>query len=297
MKKYLLLIVIATLCFSSCWNARINEHDEWKKHFDEYGVEGCFEIYDNNKETAHYYNKEMCTARYTPASTFKIFNSLVALETSIAPDEQMVIKWDGKSKYFKWGNAVSGADTAGATLMPEWSKDMTMAEAFKASAVPYYQEIARRIGAQEMQAYIDSVKYGNMNIKGAIDQFWLNDTLKISADEQVGFIKRLYFGELPAFSERTQRIVRGMMLQKESENYKLYYKTGWGKTEGKNILWVVGYAERINQLKNVETGNMDKIPHPYFFALNFIAPDSIENLKTIRTELLQQLLAEMGLKN
>ena len=181
--------------------------------------------------------------------------------------------------------------------MPEWSKDMTMAEAFKASAVPYYQEIARRIGAQEMQAYIDSVKYGNMNIKGAIDQFWLNDTLKISADEQVGFIKRLYFGELPAFSERTQRIVRGMMLQKESENYKLYYKTGWGKTEGKNILWVVGYAERINQLKNVETGNMDKIPHPYFFALNFIAPDSIGNLKTIRTELLQQLLAEMGLKN
>ena len=296
MKKYLPFIVLAaSLMFSSCWNTRINEHDDWKKYFDEYGVDGCFEIYDNNKETAHFYNKDLCAKRFTPASTFKIFNSLVALETGIAPDEQLVIKWDGKSRYFKDGNAVFDADTVGASLMPDWSKDLTMAEAFKVSAVPYYQEIARRVGATEMQAYLDSVKYGNMNIKGAVDQFWLNDTLKISADEQVGFVKRLYFGELPAFSERTQRIVRGMMLQKESKNYNLYYKTGWGKTGGKNILWVVGYAERFNELKNVETGNIDRIPHPYFFALNFIAKENSKDLRSVRIELLQKLLAENGL--
>ncbi len=296
MNKYLLVLSLSVVAFaSSCRNIRIKEHDEWKKHFDEAGVTGCFEVYDNNKETAIYYNKEMCAQRFTPASTFKIFNSLVALESGVARDEQLLIKWDGKSKYFNRGKAVSGADTAMATLKDDWAQDLTMVQAFKVSSVPYYQEIARRIGAKEMKAYIDTVKYGNMNISGAIDEFWLNDTLKISADEQVGLMKRLYFGEIPAFSERTQRIVRGMMLQKETDNYKLYYKTGWGTSNGKELLWVVGFVEKINELKNVETKNIDRIPHPYFFALNFEADSKMQDLRTVRSNLLQKLLAEYGL--
>lgn len=281
MKKLLLLLpVFAVLALASCSDVRIKEHPEWKTYFDHYGVEGCFEFYDNNKEMAYYYNRERCNTRYSPASTFKIFNSLVGLQTSIAPDEQMVIKWDGVQR---WN--------------PDWNKDLTMKEAFKVSAVPYYQELARRIGREEMQHYLDTVQYGNMRIGDSIDQFWLNDTLKITADEQVGFMKRLYHGELP-FNERAQRIVKSMMLQKESADYKLYYKTGWYKGGATDLLWIVGFIEKIERLKNVETGKIEGIPHPYFFALNFTSRDtaaSVATMQKMRLDLLQQLLQANGL--
>ncbi len=104
------------LLLASCSDVRIKEHNEWKQYFDAYGVAGCFEVYDNNKETAHYYNKERSATRFSPASTFKIFNSLVALETAIAPDEQYLIKWDG---VVRWNQ--------------DWNQDLTMAQAFKYS--------------------------------------------------------------------------------------------------------------------------------------------------------------------
>lgn len=265
----LLLLTIAT----SCSDVRIKEHEEWKKYFDEYKVEGCFEYYDNNKEIAHYYNKERCATQMSPASTFKIFNSLVGLETGVAPDEQLVIKWDGVKR---WNE--------------DWNQDLTMAQAFKFSSASYYQELARRIGKKDMQHYLDTVQYGNKKIGDSIDMFWLNNTLKISADEQVGFVKRLYHGELP-FSERTQRIVRGMMLQKESKNYKLYYKTGWSKADNTNLLWVVGYVEKFEELRHVETKKLEAIPHPYFFAMNFTSADTATDyLIKMRLELLQKLL-------
>lgn len=269
--------LLLAVLFSACSDIRIKEHSEWKQYFDASGVEGCFEYYDNNKEIAHYYNKERCAQQMSPASTFKIFNSLVGLETAIAPDEQMVIKWDGVKN---WNE--------------DWNKDLTMAQAFKVSSYPYYRELARRIGREKMQHYLDTVQYGNMKMGDSIDQFWVNDTLRISADEQVGFVKRLYHGELP-FSERSQRIVRGMMLQKESSNYKLYYKTGWYVSGKNNLLWVVGYVEKAEELKNVETGKLEAIPHPYFFALNFTATDTTRNMRQVRTDLLQKLLDANGI--
>jgi beta-lactamase class D len=273
MRNLLLLCGIFIIAVaSSCSDVRIKEHPEWKQYFDEYHVDGCFEVYDNNKEIAHYYNKERSARQMSPASTFKIFNSLVGLETGVAPDEQLVIKWDGIKR---WNE--------------DWNKDLTMAQAFKVSALPYYQELARRIGVHDMQHYLDTVQYGNKKIGTAIDSFWINNTLLISADEQVGFIKRLYHGELP-FKERTQRIVRGMMLQKESKNYKVYYKTGWDKSGNANLLWVVGYVEKFEELRHVETHKLEAIPHPYFFAMNFTSTDTTKDLKQVRLELLQKLL-------
>lgn len=273
MKNFLFLSCLVTVAFAtSCSDVRIKEHPEWKTYFDQYHVNGCFEVYDNNKEIAHFYNKERTAKQMSPASTFKIFNSLVGLETGIAPDEQLVIKWDGIKR---WNE--------------DWNKDLTMAQAFKVSALPYYQELARRIGEPSMQHYLDTVKYGNMKIGTSVDSFWINNTLLVSADEQVGFIKRLYHGELP-FSERSQRIVRGMMLQQQTKNFKLYYKTGWNDSNHSNLLWIVGFVEKFEELKHVETGKVEAIPHPYFFAMNFTSTDTTQDLKKIRLELLQKLL-------
>ncbi|WP_158605989.1 penicillin-binding transpeptidase domain-containing protein [Taibaiella sp. KBW10] len=285
------------LGLGACSDVRINDHEEWKPVFDKYQItNACFEYYDNNKEEANFYNKLRCSERMSPASTFKIFNSLVALETGVALDEQMLIKFDGKTKFYRNGKLLKqGEDTTGAFTMPEWNKDLTMTQAFKVSAVPYYQELARRIGIKEMQHFLDTVQYGNMNIGGVIDEFWLNDSLKITPDEQVGFMKRLYHDELP-FSPRSQRIVKGMMLQETDGDYRLYYKTGWSSQPGReDIIWVVGYAETVHRLKNPKTNQIQAIPHPYFFALNYSIPKNAQNVVETRKKLLHDLLTEVGI--
>jgi beta-lactamase class D len=280
MRNVLLASCALILFLGSCSQTRIHEHASWGQYFDAYGVKnGCFILRDNNHEAVHYYNLPGCTTRLLPASTFKIFNSLVALETDVAPDDQFIIPWDS----VKRGHG--------------WDRDMNMRDAFRLSNVAYYQEIARRIGRQRMQHYLDTVKYGNMDMGGAIDTFWLNDSLQISADEQAGFIKKLYFNELP-FSERTQRIVRSMMLHDEAPQYKLYYKTGWGILPNKQILWVVGFAERIEDV-NEPKESMNKSnerAYPYFFAENFEVPvgDTTKDWASIRIAIAHQILADFG---
>ncbi len=275
-----LLVFLSVAFISSCTQTRIKDHTEWGKYYEQNGIKNaCFMLRDNNHESIHYFNKERCTQRFTPASTFKIFNSLAALETAVAPDDQLVIKWDGKVR------------------RPEWDKDMDMREAFKVSCVPYYQEIARRVGPARMQHFMDTVKYGNMKIGGAVDTFWLDNSLQVSPDEQTGFVKKLYFAELP-FSERTQRIVKTLMLQEQTPAYNLYYKTGTGHVGDKYIYWVVGFAERIEHVKEPE-GSMNKSDvrnYPYFFAENFEIPvtDTSKDWSKVRIDILHNILKDYG---
>ena len=304
-KKYLFLplFLVNLFALSACSDVRITEHTEWKTVFDKYGIkEAAFEYYDNNKEIANFYNAEMDSSRMSPASTFKIFNALVALETNAALDERMIIKFDGVKKFYRKGLLVkAGEDTTGAFNLPAWNQDLTMAEAFKVSSVPYFQELARRIGTKTMQHYLDTAHYGNMTIGTSADNFWLDGTLKISPDEQVGLMKRLYHDELP-FSARSQRIVKGMMLQENEKDYKLYYKTGHGISEktGEDILWVVGFAEVIHELNrpvkdNIDEKKMESIPHPYFFALCFKMPENTAGLNEMRINVLHDLLTMAGI--
>jgi beta-lactamase class D len=175
----------------------------------------------------------------------------------------MVIKWDGVHR------------------TPEtWNKDMGMAEAFKVSCVPYYQEVARRIGKDTMKHWIDSLGYGNKNISGPIDSFWLNNNLKISPDEQLGLVKRLYFDQLP-FRKSVQQMVRNVMLQEDNTAYKLSYKTGWNFDEKKNAQgWVVGWIEENR--------------HVYFFVTFVKAPDATTDISAVRMNITKGILQQLG---
>jgi beta-lactamase class D len=201
-------------------------------------------------------------------------NSLIALETNIAPDESMVIPWDGVARQRQ-----------------EWNKDMDMREAFKVSCVPYYQELARRIGPLEMQKWLDTVKYGNRRMGSVVDAFWLNDTLKISADEQVGLMKKLYFDKLP-FSQRTQRIVRSLMLQEDSTHYRLYFKTGTSMHGDRTLAWLVGFIERKEIQKGVLTKKEEVNFKPYFFAMNMETSDTTMDTRQVRIAIVKDVLRE-----
>jgi beta-lactamase class D len=244
---------------SSCSVNKAKIDNDLKKYFDAKNVEGCFTMLNNKDGQITVYNMAMDTARVTPASTFKIVNSLIGLQSGIITDEKMVIKWDGIKRW----NA-------------DWNKDMDMQEAFKVSAVPYYQEVARRIGKDTMQQWIDSISYGNKNISGPIDSFWLNNQLKISPDEQLGLLKKLYFDQLP-FRKSVQQILRNVMLQEDNTLYNLSYKTGWGFDEsGNGIGWVAGWIEENR--------------HVYFFVTLVKSTDPKIDMKSVRMDITKDIL-------
>lgn len=258
-----ILFLTSIIIFSSCTVNKAKIDNDLKKYFDSAYVDGSFSLLDNATEEITVYNMKLDTQRILPASTFKIVNSLIGLQTGKITDENMVIKWDSIKR---WNN--------------EWNKDLTMTEAFKVSAVPYYQEVARRIGRDTMQLWIDSVHYGNMNISGPIDSFWLDNTLKISPDEQLGLVNRLYFDKLP-FDKRAQQIVRDVMLQENNTLYKLSYKTGWGFDEKNNSVgWVIGWIEENR--------------HVYFFVTLVKSPDKNIDMKTVRMNVTKSILTNLG---
>ncbi len=227
---YILHFIFIISLFSCSVNqAKID--NSLKKYFDENNVDGCFTLLNNSTGEIRVYNMSLDTQRFSPASTFKIVNSLIGLQTGRITDEKMVIKWDGIKR-----------------PVEAWNKDMDITEAFKVSCVPWYQEVARRIGKDTMKIWIDSLGYGNKNIDGPVDSFWLDNQLKISPDEQLGLVKRLYFDQLP-FRKSVQQIVKDVMLQENNTAYKLSYKTGWGADEQKNdIGWITGWIEENNHV-------------------------------------------------
>lgn len=259
-QRFTILLTITFLLTASKPTTEIRA--ELKKFFDELKVSGSFVAFDLKKNKYIYFNPKRCKVRYTPASTFKIFNSLAAIESGAVNDEHFTLKWDGKDKH----NFL-------------WNRDTDMKEAFKNSTVWYYQEMARRVGAEKMKSYIQKVKYGNMDISGRIDEFWLTGGLKVSQVEQLNFLIKLYKNELP-FSNTSMDVVKRIMVMEETAEYTLRGKTGWGVIGEMNIGWFVGYIEKGEDV--------------YFFATNFETPyEDIYTLTEGRIVITKSILEEL----
>jgi len=260
---YLFSLLASCLFLYSCSVNKAETDNSLKVFFDDNKVDGCFTMLDNASGKITVYNMNLDTQRFSPASTFKIVNSLIGLQTGRITNDTMLIKWDGVKR-----------------SRDAWNKDMGMAEAFKVSCVPYYQEVARRIGPDTLKHWIDSIGYGNQNTTGPVDSFWLNNRLKISPDEQLGLVKRLYFDQLP-FRKSVQQMVRNVMLQERNTNYQLSYKTGWGFEESGNAIgWLVGWIEENN--------------HVYFFVTFVKAPDANTDISVVRMNITKGILKHLG---
>lgn len=284
MNRIIIICLLSIVCLGSCHDTRIHEHQEWGRFFQAEGIDQAgFILRDHTHDAVHYYNLAQDTAHFSPASTFKIFLSLAALELGVVQDDKFIIPFSGDS---------SGR--------PDWDKDMSLREAFLSSSEPYFKEVARRIGKERMQHFLDTVRYGNKTIGDSVSSCWTDNTLKISADEQVGLMKKLYFNQLP-FSDRSQRIVRSLMLHENKNGRKLYYKTGWGSTDARHRLWVVGFAEYEMKVKEAE-GSMNKSDvrnYVYFFAQNFEVPkeDTSSKWSQVRLRVLDAILTDYTSKS
>ncbi|WP_049620804.1 class D beta-lactamase [Frateuria defendens] len=274
MKRYaslaLCLLAFAGASFAARAAPPWREQPAWRAAFAEAHVKGTLLVYDERADAWLVADAERARRAYLPASTFKLFNALVALDTGAVKDEFEVIRWDGKVR------------TVGGAPMAEWNRDNSLASGMRYSTVWFYQEVARRAGTQRMQAWLDKAGYGNRDLGGGIDQFWLSGRLRISAAQQVDFLRRLADGTLP-FSPRAQEAVRRISITESAPGYVLHAKTGWGTGAAQNAAhedlgWYVGWVERGGRR--------------WFFAMNIDLPQAGDAAQ--RVPLAKRLLAQLG---
>lgn len=205
---------------------------EWREHpdidalFAGTGASATFVLYDPTRKELVGYNQERARQRFVPASTFKIANTLIGLDSSAVTSVDDVLPYGGEPQAF-----------------PAWEHDMPLREALPLSAVPIYQELARRIGLKEMNRGVRRLDYGNVDIGLEVDRFWLDGPLRISAVEQARFLARLAQLKLP-IAERHQRTLHELTLIDSGEGWTLHGKTGWENAPGKGVGWWVGWITR-----------------------------------------------------
>lgn len=225
----------------------VRENASARRLVDDTGYLGTVLIYDLSKQSFTSGHSELVDRRFIPASTFKIFSSLVALETRAIDDNHSTIAWDGIER-----------DRS------EINRDLDMQTAFRLSAVPHFQHLVREIGTEKMQHYIDLVQYGNQNISGGLDTFWLTGDLRISPREQVNLLVRLYKNDLP-FRPEVMEIVKEMMLTEETEGVAIRAKTGWAiVNEGENVGWWIGWQESGDDVDFFATAITSRNPGKLF---------------------------------
>ncbi|MBL7697635.1 MAG: class D beta-lactamase [Chitinophagaceae bacterium] len=233
---------IVIALFCSCSINNINEDKSLSQYFNHNQLDGTFGLFDNISGEFTIYNvSRYRDSAYLPASTFDIVNTLIGIEIGRVRDS--------------------------------------------AQAIPSFGELAQRIGKDTLQRWLDTLGYGRRYNKPVIqdnlDTFWLDNSLKVTADEQLGLVKKLYFGQLP-FQARSQRMVKNMMLQEDNANYKLSYKIGEGYTDkGYKLGWIVGWIEENR--------------HPYFFV--FQLQSRVRNSWEVdlgRVDLLKEILRKYG---
>lgn len=218
-------------------------------------------------------NNDGLKVRHGPYSTFKIPHTLIALETGAVKSVDKRIEWD-QVKYPAqpyWPNT--------------WKQDQTLATAFQRSAVWYYQALVPRIEPKQYKKWLAKFHYGNQTFTPGSDQFWLNSEIKISPEEQVGFIVCLLKSRC-GVKKNIFSAFESVALQERKNDFSLYAKTGTGPLDPNNVDgafegWYVGYIK-------------DKDGKPVTAFAIYMQADSFSALQNYRKEFALKLLADLG---
>jgi beta-lactamase class D OXA-209 len=191
------------------------------------GVTGSIALFDTQEGVLGCSDVDKCQEAVLPASTFKIPHSMVAFETGAVESPDTVIPWDHQS----YSNE-------------DWNQDLKFRDAFRLSCVPCYRDIARKIGEAGEQEWLNKLGYGNRDMSGGADMFWLRGGLRISPVEQIEFLRRFDGNQLP-ISDRTADWVRDIMTLDVTEKYVLRGKTGSTSPpeQPRELGWFVGWVE------------------------------------------------------
>ncbi len=260
------IILLFTLLYCLSASAQI----DFVTPFKDCQIEGSTSIYDYKNKKWLFSNSSDARFETLPASTFKVINLLIALETGVISDENEVINWVGKTDTTLYG------------YRPEIYKNMTVKEAFEVSAGWVFIELAKKIGKERYLYYLKLCQYGNLNLSQKDADFWNFGAFAISPVNQMEFLIKVYEEKLP-FSKRNIEILKKVMITEKTDTYTIRSKTGWTRVSGNDIGWWIGYVERSNNV--------------YFFATRIIKKRSTINKnfgqcrKDITKNILRQLKA------
>lgn len=182
---------------------------------------------DGSREFIH--NTERSDKRFLPASTFKILNSLIALDENVIENQNETIQWDGEDK--AWN---------------QWNGDQSLSTALPDSCVWFYQELAKRIGNKAYLSHLKNIHYGNEKTGPELTTFWLNGELAISSREQIEFLKSLYKKELPYTKEHLS-LIEKLLIVEAKPGLTIRAKTGWAMRIQNQHGWYVGYVEKEDE--------------------------------------------------
>ena len=214
--------------------------------FAQAGVEGTLVIEAINSGTRYVHHDARARQAFIAASTFKVFNTLIAVEEGAIATADAPLRWDGTPYDF-----------------PDWNRDQTLATAFKVSCVWCYQALARRVGAAKYPAYLRLADYGQLREPFDVSTFWLDGTLTISAEQQVAFLRQVVERRLP-FRPSTYETLAAIMHADAGPDYRLYAKTGWSTRTTPGIGWYIGYVERDDDTwlfaLNLDTKSASDLP-------------------------------------
>ena len=229
-------------------------------HFDKYN--GSFVLYDSANDLWTIYNEELAVTRVSPISTYKIYSALFALEYGyITPDSSM-LPWNGETYPFT-----------------EWNQNQTLHSAMQNSVNWYFQTLDQYADFNTLQDFYTDIGYGNHNLSGGKDAFWLESSLKISPLEQVKLLKNLYTNKFE-FQEENIEAIKSALLLESTADGDLYGKTGTGNINGQNTNgWFIGFMEL--------QGNT------YFFATNIQAENNASG--SIAAEITLNILHNAGI--
>jgi len=253
-----LFLIIFVLLFPAMVFA---EDQAIAKIFAQSGIDGAMVISSLHSGRIFMHNDARANCRFPTASTFKILNTLIALEEKVVSGKDDLLKWDGHVRDF-----------------PDWNRDQTLESAFKVSCVWYFQELARRIRPHRYRKYLHKLGYGELREPFDATAFWLDGSLVISPIEQVEFLKKVYQRSLP-FSASTYDTLQQVMLVEKTPAYTIWAKTGWTAGSTPQVGWYVGYVETQHDV--------------WFFAANLDIRHEKE--LPLRRELTRKVLQEKGI--
>ena len=260
--KYLSSLIAIILSNQIGFSQTTIEKD-FKTHFTKYGVDGCFVLFDQDANKFIRYNSGLCDTGYIPASTFKIPHSLIAMEEGIIKDTNEVIKWNG----YEWPNKV-------------WNRDQTLRTSVQYSCIWVYIGFAEQIGIDKYYEYVNDFDYGNKDLTGPPTRFWLAGQFRISANQQIDFLRKFYNHQLPV-SKQNIDIIKDIIKLEKTDGYEFSGKTGAGMvSDNEYVMWLVGYLEKDNKT--------------YFYAMNFIS-DDYDKTKNARYEIVKDIMKELKL--
>ena len=246
MNRMRLTGIIFTLMYSALAVGQVDLATPFKKC----RVQGSTTIYDYKNKKWIVSDAADANVGTLPASTFKVINLLIALETGVIKDENEIVKFTEKQDTTLYG------------YRPDIYRDLTVRKAFEVSAGWVFVELAKRIGKERYARYIRLCHYGNKDLSEKGVDFWNFGSFAISPRNQIDFLIRVYEGKLP-FSKRNIDILKKVMITEKTEHYTIRSKTGWAPANGNDIGWWVGYVERKDNV--------------YFFATRLIKKRSEVN--------------------